>query len=177
MGQGGYLVICNATQYDWKRTDQHSYQMKAWDFPASIPAYTSAAVYVEFDEELVKVPSDDSGDAFYEIDREAFPPLSLKFEFAVTFCNLLVRLLGNGVNAATGTVVPDSVSTSSTGKFEINLGWRHNGNVVFVLGASSDISSREQKPLGPGRLGVWHDGRIGGTNCLLRGRGCAYLSQ
>jgi hypothetical protein len=33
MGDGGYLILVNGTPYRWKRSDQNSYQMKAWDFP------------------------------------------------------------------------------------------------------------------------------------------------
>ncbi|KAH9895914.1 hypothetical protein C8Q73DRAFT_690021 [Cubamyces lactineus] len=115
--------------------------MNAWDFPAVIPAYTSASVYVEFDEDITKDPFDDAGEANYEIVREAFPPMTMKFQFAVTFRNLLMRLLDNepGVKLVNAAISPKTAAPGSVGapRFEIDLGWRHNDSVVFVLVGSS----------------------------------------
>lgn len=33
MGEGGNLALVNGTPYRWRRADQGSYQMKAWNFP------------------------------------------------------------------------------------------------------------------------------------------------
>ncbi|KAI0331524.1 hypothetical protein GY45DRAFT_1322087 [Cubamyces sp. BRFM 1775] len=121
MGQSGYLVICNATSYDWTRTHHHSYQMNDWDFPAVIPAYTSVGVRVEFDEDIFKIPSDDSGEADYKID---FPLYSQKLEFAVKFRDLFLRVFNRASDAAPG--------------WQLDLGWRNNGTVVFVLAGAPE---------------------------------------
>ena len=42
MGQGGKITLVNGTKYDWNNTYQHSYQMNAWSFPATIEAGSSA---------------------------------------------------------------------------------------------------------------------------------------
>jgi len=36
MGQGGFITLVNATNSDWKRIGQNSYQMN-WNFPETIP--------------------------------------------------------------------------------------------------------------------------------------------
>ena len=122
MGQGGHIVVCNATPYSWHRTYQHSYQMNAWNFPDNIPAYTSARVYVEFDEGVGKHPGDDAGDAHYEIVHEA--PFK-QFRFAVKFRDLLVRFPDFPVESPPGKIIPRGS--------EVDLGWRHDNSVVFVL--------------------------------------------
>ncbi|KAI0660207.1 hypothetical protein C8Q70DRAFT_979329 [Cubamyces menziesii] len=98
--------------------------MNAWDFPVDIPAYTSARVYVEFDEGVGKHPGDDAGDAHYEIIHRDEDPFK-QFQFAVKFRDLLVRFPDFPVESPPGKIVPRGS--------EIGLGWRHDNSIVFVL--------------------------------------------
>ncbi|KAJ8497045.1 hypothetical protein ONZ51_g737 [Trametes cubensis] len=123
MGQGGYLTIYNATQYDWRKTYQHSYQMNDWNFPATIAAFSSVSIYVEFDESVGKDTGDDAGEATFEV--VGAPAGQAQFQFAVKFRDLFTRLLEFPVVAA-GSNVPVGGT--------IDLGWRHNGDTVFILG-------------------------------------------
>ncbi|KAI0325741.1 hypothetical protein GY45DRAFT_201506 [Cubamyces sp. BRFM 1775] len=121
MGQGGYLVICNATPYNWHRSYQHSYQMKSWDFPLDIHPWTSITLYVEFDEGAKERPGDDGGDAYYQLLNDN---AQTEFHFAVKFRDLLARFPAFPVEMP-GEHVPRGG--------EVSLGWRHDNSVVFVL--------------------------------------------
>ncbi|KAI8976710.1 hypothetical protein BD414DRAFT_539255 [Trametes punicea] len=123
MGQGGYLTIYNATQYDWKKTYQHSYQMNAWDFPDQIAAFTSASIYVEFDEGTGKTPEDDAGEVDFEL--QGAPAGKATFRLAVTFRDLWARFPTFAVTLAPNANIPVGG--------EVELGWRHDGTVVFIL--------------------------------------------
>lgn len=68
MGQGGNITLVNGTTSDWTLTYTHQYQMNAWSFPATIPAGTSASVYVEWDQGIFTHSSDDSGEATYTLN-------------------------------------------------------------------------------------------------------------
>ncbi|KAI8994212.1 hypothetical protein BD414DRAFT_506670 [Trametes punicea] len=113
MGQGGFLTIYNATQYDWKKTYQHSYQMNAWDFPN----------LVEFDEGVGKKPGDDAGDVDFEL--QGAPAGHATFRLAVSFRNLWARFATFAVTLAPNTPIPVGG--------QVELGWRHDGTVVFIL--------------------------------------------
>ncbi|HEV3485192.1 MAG TPA: hypothetical protein VG106_07275 [Vicinamibacterales bacterium] len=69
MGQGGQIILVNGTTYDWTNTYQHSYQRNAWGFPVTIPAGTSATVYIEWDQNILATQSDDAGEVTYTLAR------------------------------------------------------------------------------------------------------------
>ncbi|KAI8976708.1 hypothetical protein BD414DRAFT_530901 [Trametes punicea] len=111
----------NATQYDWKRTFQHS--KNAWDFPYKIAAFTSVSIYVKFDEDVNKTPSDDAGEVDFQL--QGTPAGRATFRLAVTFKDLWARFSTFAVTLAPNTNIPVGG--------QIELGWRHDGTVVFIL--------------------------------------------
>jgi hypothetical protein len=120
MGQGGKITLVNGTKYDWSNTYQHSYQMNAWSFPATIPAGTSATVYVEWDESWIPfhTTSDDAGEVTYTLNGTGLnfqvqARASSGFNLRIVFTNLATP--GN----PQGSV--------------IDLGWNHDGYVDFIL--------------------------------------------
>lgn len=119
MGQGGHMVIVNATDSDFTKTYDHAYQMNSWDFPDTIKAGTVASVYVEWDENILKTKSDDAAEATYtlantdNVNFQVQARATNGFVLQVAFLNLATE--GNPV----GSVV--------------NLGWEHNGYVNFIL--------------------------------------------
>ena len=121
MGQGGHMVIVNATDTDWNKTYDHSYQMNSWDFPDTIKAGTVANVYVEWKQGLNN-EKDDAGEATYtlantdNVNFQVQARASNGFVLQVAFLNLETQ--GNPV----GTV--------------LNLGWELNGYVNFLLTGS-----------------------------------------
>lgn len=121
MGEGGYLVLVNGTKYDWNVNDQRSYQMNNWNFPAVIYAGESATVYVEWrdrTDNLFNTTSDDSGQVTYTLngtDQNFQVQASAKngFDLRVVLTNIATS--GNPQGSA------------------INLGWKHDGYVNFIL--------------------------------------------
>jgi hypothetical protein len=127
MGQGGHLVLVNGTSYDWSNTYQHSYQMNAWSFPATIAAGTSVAVYVEWSQDIFHVTSDDAGEVTYSLGGTG-----LNFQVQAS--------AKNGFNLAvafTNLATPGNPQGST-----LNLGWNWNGYLNFVLsGQQGSLSS------------------------------------
>ncbi|KAH9895919.1 hypothetical protein C8Q73DRAFT_823761 [Cubamyces lactineus] len=127
MGQGGYLTIYNATQYNWRKTYQHSYQMNDWNFPATIAAFSSASIYVEFDESIGKDTGDDAGEATFEI--VGAPAGQAQFQFAVKFRDLFTRLLEFPAVAAGSNVIwktlPRGILRNPRNPLE-SIGFRHS---------------------------------------------------
>ncbi|KAM0204730.1 hypothetical protein ACHAQD_000516 [Fusarium lateritium] len=117
MGEGGYINLVNGTPYRWKRTCQASYQMDAWNFPESINAGVVPATYVEYDQDLFKKRQDTSGSATYKVEGT---DASFTVHVADKPERLWVQLDGlESVNNPRGS--------------KIELGWRHDGCVTFVL--------------------------------------------
>ena len=132
MGQGGYITLVNATNSNWKKTYQHSYQMNSWNFPETIKARSTQTLYVEWDQAIFKHQSDDAGEVNYTL--EGTPGLSFQvqaratngFELKVYFLNIETN--GNPKGST------------------ISLGWNHNGYVSFILaGEESDYTSTNLK--------------------------------
>jgi len=118
MGQGGSITFVNGTPYDWASSDQRSYQMNSWGFPATIAAGTTSTVYVEWGQRIFTTQSDDSGVVTYTLGGTG-----LSFQ--------LVASAGNGFDLS---VVLTNLSTPGNPQGStINLGWNHNGSVNFIL--------------------------------------------
>lgn len=125
MGQGGSVVIINATKYDWKRVNQHSYQMNSWNFPTTIAAGSKVSVYVEWDENIFHNHHDDGGEAGYELGGTG-----LTFEFQARWPEGGDRRI---------LVYFKNLSTPNNPKGStISLGWAHDGRMNFVI--SGDVS-------------------------------------
>lgn len=118
MGQGGCITLVNATDKNWHRTHQHSYQMNSWDFPETILAKTSVKVYVEWDQGIFTCKSDDAGEAVYTLEG--------------TDNSFQVQARAN--NGFHLQIYFDNLETNGNVKNSVlNLGWTHDGVVNFIL--------------------------------------------
>ncbi|KIP07674.1 hypothetical protein PHLGIDRAFT_412290 [Phlebiopsis gigantea 11061_1 CR5-6] len=127
MGVDGDLVIVNGTPYDWVKTKSHSYQMDTWDFPDLIPPGQVAVVHVEFKEGIFTDESDDGGEVGYSLRGTSN-----------TF-QLLARAPKQHYNLQ---VFFDGISTANNPQgTSINLGWKEDGDVVFILSGSEGFFS------------------------------------
>jgi hypothetical protein len=134
MGAGGYITLVNATNQDWVKSRQHSYQMDHWDFPDKIAAYTSTNVYIEW-KEAFNNRSDDAGEANYRFDgglsefqiqaRAEDHGDSIKYDIRIQFVSL--------------------ETWNNTLHSTYSIGWKHDGYVPFILTGAygSYISSIE----------------------------------
>ncbi|KAF4437662.1 Variant-surface-glycoprotein phospholipase C [Fusarium austroafricanum] len=117
MGEGGSVILVNGTPYQWKRVDQGNYQMHAWDFPEVISPGSVPSTYVEFDHGVFTTRSDTSGTVSYRLEGTDF---TFSVQVRDKPSNILVQL--DGLEAA-----------NNPRGSQIHLGWRHDGNVTFVL--------------------------------------------
>ncbi|KAJ2989630.1 hypothetical protein NUW54_g8722 [Trametes sanguinea] len=122
MGQGGFLLLYNATPYAWRRSYTNSYQMNAWNFPESIPAFTGVRVYVEFNEGTGKHKEDSAADVKYEL--LGCPSGQSEIWIAIKFRDFLARFPEFPVKMGTKPIPRGS---------ELSLGWRHDGETVYIL--------------------------------------------
>lgn len=121
MGERGQIILVNGTTYDWTNTGQHSDQMNAWGFPATIPAGTSTAVDIEWDQNILVTQSDDAGEVTYTLSGTAW---SFQLQARATSgfdlqAAMSVPTEGNAPNA----VVP--------------IGFDRDGYVVFALAGTN----------------------------------------
>ncbi|AKJ03289.1 hypothetical protein ATI61_11848 [Archangium gephyra] len=131
MGQGGFITLVNGTKYNWNRTNQHFYQMNKWEFPATIRPGESVSVYVEWDQGVGKNVSDDAGEADYKLagtnsSFQISASARSGFDLRVLFTNLVTS--GNPKNSS------------------LRLGWRHDGNVNFILSGEEGAFSSSNPP-------------------------------
>lgn len=115
MGQGGYVTLVNATEYDWRRTYQDQQNMKTWDFPSRIPKGTSVSRYVEWDRAQPSRP-EAYGFANYTLD---VPGQHYFMVHASDNAGFDIRIEFVNMQTPAGTI--------------IDLGWKHDGYVNFVL--------------------------------------------
>lgn len=150
MGQGGSITLVNGTRYDWESSDQRSYQMNSWGFPATIAAGTTATMYVEWAQGIFDTQSDDSGVVTYTLSGT-----SLSFQ--------LVASAGSGFNLS---VVLTGISTLGNPQGStISLGWNHNGSVNFILAGEQGSFTSSNPP------SAWMQANLG----LLGGRPLRHL--
>ncbi|XEU94883.1 hypothetical protein FSHL1_000167 [Fusarium sambucinum] len=76
MGQGGEVVIINATKYPFQlQNAKGGYQMNSWSLPSTIaPGTSSGRIYIEFSQALGDTITDDAGNATYMIADGANNP-------------------------------------------------------------------------------------------------------
>ena len=120
MGQGGTVVIVNATASGWTLSHQHSYQMASWNFPQNIPAWGEAAVYVEWQETIGKNWTDDGGEAEYTLDATGE-----KFQFQARRPSVSDRK----IEVCFTSIVANGQKVGYT----TSLGWNHDGLMNFIL--------------------------------------------
>lgn len=145
MGQGGSVVIINATKYDWKRVNQHSYQMNSWNFPTTIAAGSKVSVYVEWDENIFHNHHDDGGEAEFQLEGTG----GLSFEFQARWPEGGDRQI---------RVYFKNLSTPNNPKGStISLGWAHDGRMNFVISGDVNYLNSTYAPQG----WSWMSGNIG----------------
>lgn len=124
MGEGGNLVLVNGTKYDWitPQGAYDSYQMNSWPFPATVRAGQTASLYVEWDQHIGHVPSDDAANATLTLQGTS-SGFQLQARNSAGF-DLLAKL----------TSLSTQHNLQGSG---IDLGWRHNSppnaSVQFIL--------------------------------------------
>ncbi|KAI0696458.1 PLC-like phosphodiesterase [Cytidiella melzeri] len=132
MGQGSTFALINGTAYDWLRTALNSYRMDKWDFPESIPAGTTANVWLEFDESIFHDKSDDAGSVQYTLSGTS-----------ATF-QLWARAPGRKYTLQADL---DGIATTNNAQGStINLGWTDNGVTPFILSGTLDKLSSSNPP-------------------------------
>ncbi|KAG0652410.1 hypothetical protein D0Z07_1003 [Hyphodiscus hymeniophilus] len=124
----GYVTLINATPYDWKLTDSHSYQVE-WSFPKEVKAGTAHEQYIKFK----KNHRDDTAEAFYSLENSPSPasfiikaraPRHIEVQFQETLASL------NNPEGST-----------------LNLGFVENGVVSFVLSGDTDSYISSNPPV------------------------------
>lgn len=131
MGQGGTITLVNGTPYDWQNTYQHSYQMNSWTFPATVPAGTTASVYVEWSQGIFDTVSDDAGEVTYTLG-----PSGANFQVQARAAN------GFDLRVVLTNIATSGNPSGST----IDLGWNHNGTVNFILGGKEGSYTSSNPP-------------------------------
>jgi len=118
-GPGGYVTLINATPHDWALTYSHAYQIE-WNPPKIIPAGTSHQQYVEFWNHW-----GGNGDCGAEASyRLVGSPQKASFQLQARQTdgkNIRIQYL-------------DSLASVNNQRHSlINLGFEHDGSVLFVL--------------------------------------------
>lgn len=132
MGEGGNIVLVNGTPYDWVKTNEHSYQMDTWSFPDVVPAGTVRPVYVEWKEGILVRESDDGGEVNYTLEGTS-----------KTF-QVQARAPGGQYDLQ---VYYDGISSLNNPQGSIiKLGWKHDGDVVFILSGREGHFSSTNPP-------------------------------
>jgi hypothetical protein len=150
MGQGGRITLVNGTPYDWRNTYHHSYQMNSWTFPETIPAGSTASVYVEWSEGIFEHKGDDAGEVTYTLG-----PSGANFQVQAR--------AGNGFDLR---VVLTGIATTGNPKGStIDLGWQHDGNVTFILAGKEGSYTSSNPPA------AWMQQNLG----VLGGRSLRHL--
>jgi len=116
MGQGGHVVIINATKKGFTRTAVTSNHMSAWNdnFPQSIPAGQHATVYVEWGNNILS--NDDSGLVTYSMDGGS--------SFTLTASAGPYELSLNATKLSSGQVAFPPTPY---------LGWEHDGTLSVAI--------------------------------------------
>ncbi|KAE9377813.1 PLC-like phosphodiesterase [Stipitochalara longipes BDJ] len=118
-GPGGYVTLINGSPYDWKLTYSHSYQMD-WKPVAVIPAGASHQQYLEYWYQWGE-KGDCAAEATYELVGS---PEKAMFQ--------LQARQSNGKNIRIQYL--DSLDSLNNQRHSlIDLGFEHDGSVLFVL--------------------------------------------
>lgn len=130
MGQGGIIKLINNTDSDWNLYHIHSYQMASWNFPKTIPAKTTADVYVEWGQRIFTNMKDDAGEAVYSLKDGSRFEVQARAKKSFNLQIALSKI--NTIDNSVGSV--------------LSLGWKHNGTVLFQLsGTTGTYSTSECK--------------------------------
>ncbi|KIX04927.1 uncharacterized protein Z518_05798 [Rhinocladiella mackenziei CBS 650.93] len=130
-GEGGTLLLINGTAYTWKKGNSNSYQMTTWSFPKEVQPGDIASVYIQFKQTIGTVRSDTSGFCNYAL--KGTQARSFRIEVKDAPSNLKVQL--------------QNIQTPNNPKGSwIQLGWRHDGVVSFILSGKEGSFSSSNPP-------------------------------
>lgn len=121
MGQGGGINLINGTVYDWKKTNQTSYQIN-WNFPDTIKSGTTATIYIEWREGLFITEGDTTASVTYTLGTTAN-----SFDLQARRPDNIYIVQAYLANIAT---------ENNASRDSINIGFIHNGDVYFILSGS-----------------------------------------
>lgn len=126
MGMGGYLWIINATSRLLKLTHQQSFQMNAWEFK-SVSQQTMEKFYIEYNEQIFKIHSNDRGDATFQLDGtdDSFHLLA-RYPYKTGECGLTVDWNGMKSQQKYAVFPPPDKTIGE-------LGWLHNGCLSLLI--------------------------------------------
>ena len=147
MGEGGTLLLVNGTPYAWEKADSASYQMNSWSFPGEIKPGTKseksflaktnqrkgevASIYVEFKQTATTKRSDTAGNCTFTL--KGTQACAFRIEVKDAPSNLSVQL--------------QNIETPNNPKGSlIQLGWRHDGVVCFILSGKEGKFSSSNPP-------------------------------
>lgn len=125
-GPGGYLALINGTPYNWNLTYSHSYQLD-WKPPAVIAAGTSFQNYVEYWYHWGE-NGDCAGEATYALVDANNEKMPLAFTVHARQTN------GKNLQIQ---YHDDLASLGNPKNSRLDLGFRHDGVVSFVLAGTS----------------------------------------
>ncbi|KAF4414759.1 variant-surface-glyco phospholipase c [Fusarium acutatum] len=132
MGEGGTLALVNGTPYKWIRTNHSSYQMNSWNLPEWLNPGTVSSNYVEFKQGLFVERSDTRGITAYTLEGT---DCSFRIHVSDAPSRIRVELVSlEAVNNPRGS--------------SIQLGWRHDGIVSFVLSGKQGSFHTTNPPVG-----------------------------
>ncbi|RKK64672.1 hypothetical protein BFJ69_g16629 [Fusarium oxysporum] len=132
MGEGGTLALVNGTPYKWIRTNQSNYQMNSWNLPQWIDPGTVSSNYVEFKQGLFVERSDTRGITAYTLEGT---DCSFRIHVSDAPSKIWVELVSlEAVNNPRGS--------------SIQLGWRHDGIVNFILSGKPGSFHTTNPPVG-----------------------------
>ncbi|KAF4332718.1 variant-surface-glyco phospholipase c [Fusarium beomiforme] len=132
MGEGGTLALVNGTPYKWIRTNQSNYQMNSWNLSERIDPGTVSSNYVEFNQGLFVERSDTRGITAYTLEGT---DCSFRIHVSDAPSRIWVELVSlEAVNNPRGS--------------SIQLGWRHDGIVSFILSGKQGSFHTTNPPVG-----------------------------
>ncbi|KIW13011.1 hypothetical protein PV08_08198 [Exophiala spinifera] len=130
-GEGGYLLLVNATPYTWRKKSIHSDQLAVWRFPRKIKPGSTASVYIEFQQRPGTKRTKTNGYCLYKFKDTRSSAIHIEAEDHPS--NITVRLQHfDTPNNPGGSYLP--------------LGWQQDGMVYFVLSGLEGQYSSSNPP-------------------------------
>lgn len=128
MGQGAYLDIVNGTTSIWKKVKSYDYQMNHWSFPETIYPGNVARVRIEFGQGASHNAGDDEGKVTYNVDgKEFLIHASTSGSYGGQIWDTEIKVL-----------FQDNFSDYAKPDDPLNLGWKHNGRMLFIMSGSPE---------------------------------------
>jgi hypothetical protein len=143
MGQGGRIKLINLTGFKVEKTNEHSYQMAAWQLPNQIEPFGSTTTYVEFAEGVFIDPSDDAGETDYTlVGSDDGSGAEYRFQVRARLNgwylerqrSITVDVKNMAARTDPATIPPQSAL--------IDVNWNHDGEVEFTIVSAKNLRIR-----------------------------------